>query len=256
MKGCLKNGEILTKIIAAICEIIVDANIDCRREGMSLQAMDSSHVSLVSMLLRAEGFEPWECENSCQLGVHLDHLMRLLKCMRTKDSLELNYEDGDELKFVFKNETEERVSHFSLKLMEIDAEHLGIPETDYKTCVQMPSTEFMRICRDLSFGDTLNIKVSKDEISFSVTGDLGSGTMSLRCSTATDEEQPEATLIDSKENISQSFALRYLQSFIKATPLSKVVTLRMSIAIPLLVEYKIDELGYIRYYLAPKINDE
>jgi len=256
MKGCLKNGEILTKIIAAVSEIIVDANIDCRREGMSLQAMDSSHVSLVSMLLRAEGFEPWECENSCQLGVHLDHLMRLLKCMRNKDSLELNYEDGDELKFVFKNETEERVSHFSLKLMEIDAEHLGIPETDYKTCVQMPSTEFMRICRDLSFGDTLTMKVTKDEISFSVTGDLGSGTMSLRCSTATDEEQPEATFIDSKEDISQSFALRYLQSFIKATPLSKVVTLRMSIAIPLLVEYKIDELGYIRYYLAPKINDE
>jgi len=256
MKGYLKNGEILAKIIAAICEIVLDVNIDCRGAGMSLQAMDISHVSLVSMLLRAEGFEPWECEGSYQLGLHLDHLMRLLKCMRSKDSLELSYEDGDELKFVFKNETEERVSHFSMKLMEINADHLGIPETDYKTCVYMPSTEFMRICRDLSFGATMTIKVTKDEISFCVTGELGSGTMSLRCSTATDEEQPEATFIDSREDISQSFALRYLQSFTKATPLSKVVTLRMSIAIPLLVEYKIDELGYIRYYLAPKINEE
>jgi len=256
MKGCLKNGEIFAKIIAAISEIVLDANINCQDAGMSLQAMDSSHVSLVSMLLRAEGFEPWECEDTFQLGVHLNHLMRLLKCMRSKDSLELSYEDGDELKFVFKDETEERVSHFSLKLMEIDADHLGIPETDYKTCVQMPSAEFMRVCRDLSFGDTLTIKVTKDEISFCVTGELGSGTMSLRCATATDEEQPEATFIDSREDISQSFALRYLQCFIKATPLSKVVTLRFSAAIPLMVEYKIDELGYIRYYLAPKINEE
>merc|ERR550534_1825995 len=147
---------------------------------MSLQAMDSPHVSLVSLLLRAEGFEPWECTQNIQLGIRLDHLMKLLKCMHTKDSVELNYkENGEELDFIFKSQNEDRVSHFSLKLMEIDAEHLGIPETEYKTCVQMPSMEFMRVCRDLSFGDTLTIKVTKDEISFCVTGELGSGTMSL-----------------------------------------------------------------------------
>lgn len=256
MKGHLKNGDILTKIAAAISEVVIDANIDCREQGISLQAMDSSHVSLVSMLLRADGFEPWECEKSCQLGIHLDHLIRLLKCMRSNDSLELSYEDGDVLDLVFKSQNEEHVSHFSLKLMELDTEHLGIPETDYKTCVQMPSSQFMRVCRDLSFGDTLSIKVTKHQISFSAEGELGSGTMSMKNSTASDEEQPEATFIDSREDITQSFALRYLQGFTKATPLSKVVTLRMSPDIPLLVEYKIDELGYIRYYLAPKINEE
>jgi len=258
MEGTLKNGEVLSKIISAIGDLVVDANFDCREQGMSLQAMDSSHVSLVSLLLRAEGFEPWNCTQTCQLGIHMEHLMKLLKCMHTKDSVELNYkENGEELDFIFKSQNEDRVSHFSLKLMEIDAEHLGIPETDYQTCVQMPSSEFMRMCRDLaSFGDTLSIRVTKEEISFSVSGDMGNGTMSIRNSTATDEEQPEATLIDSKEDISQAFALRYLQHFTKATPLSKSVTLRMNPDVPLLVEYKIDELGYIRYYLAPKIEEE
>jgi len=258
MEGCLKNGEVLSKIISAISDLVTDANFDCREQGISLQAMDSSHVSLVSMLLRAEGFEPWRCDDSCQLGVHLDHLMKLLKCMHAKDSVELNYkENGEDLDFIFKSPNEERVSHFSLKLMEIDTEHLGIPETDYQTCVSMPSSEFMRVCRDLaSFGDTLTIHVTKDEISFAVAGDMGNGTMSIRNSTATDEEQPEATVIDSKDEISQAFALRYLQHFTKATPLSKVVTLRMTADVPLLVEYQIDELGYLRYYLAPKIDEE
>lgn len=258
MEGCLKNGEVLVKIIAAISELVTEANIDCREQGMSLQAMDSSHVSMVNMLLRAEGFEPWKCENSCQLGLHMEHLTKLLKCMHSKDSVELNYkENGEELDFVFRSQNEERVSHFSLKLMEIDQEHLGIPETDYKTCVQMPSSEFMRICRDLSsFGDTITIKVTKEEISFSANGDMGSGTMALRNSTATDESESEGTLIECNELISQSFALRYLQMFTKATPLSKVVTLRLTPDIPLLIEYMIDELGYIRYYLAPKIDEE
>ena len=34
------------------------------------------------------------------------------------------------------------------------------------------------------------------------------------------------------------------------------VTLSMSPEVPLVVEYKIGDIGYIRYYLAPKIEDE
>jgi len=41
--------------------------------------------------------------------------------------------------------------------MDIDSEHLGIPEAEYHAIVKMPSTEFARICRDLSsIGDTGN----------------------------------------------------------------------------------------------------
>jgi len=258
MEGCLRNGEILVKIIAAISELVNEANFDCREQGMSLQAMDSSHVSLVSMLLRAEGFEPWKCENSCQLGLQMDHLTKLLKCMHSKDSVDLCYkEDGEELDFIFKSPNEDRVSHFSLKLMEIDTEHLGLPETEYKVSVKMPSTEFMRICRDLSsFGDTITLKVTKEEISFSAIGDVGRGTMSLRNSTASDEEEEKATLITCEEEITQTFALRYLQNFTKATPLSKVVVISMNPDVPVMIEYQMDELGYIRYYLAPKIDEE
>jgi hypothetical protein len=47
------------------------------------------------------------------------------------------------------------VSDFELKLMDIDSEHLGIPETDYAASIKMPAAEYQRICRDLSsIGDT------------------------------------------------------------------------------------------------------
>lgn len=39
--------------------------------------------------------------------------------------------------------------------MDIDSEHLGIPEAEYHAIVKMPSSEFARICKDLStIGDT------------------------------------------------------------------------------------------------------
>lgn len=34
--------------------------------------------------------------------------------------------------------------------MDIDSEHLGIPETEYEATVKMPSSEFSRIIKDLS----------------------------------------------------------------------------------------------------------
>lgn len=36
-----------------------------------------------------------------------------------------------------------------MKLMDIDAEHLGIPETMYDAIIKMSSAEFARICKDM-----------------------------------------------------------------------------------------------------------
>jgi hypothetical protein len=66
----------------------------------------------------------------------------------------------------------------------------------------------------------------------------------------------EATIIEMQEPVSLTFALRYMNSFTKATPLSNTVTISMSSELPVVVEYKIADMGYIRFYLAPKIEEE
>jgi len=255
IEATLKNGDVLRKIMVAIGDLVTDGNFDCNEYGLSLQAMDSSHVSLVSMILQADAFEPWRCDHNCQLGINLQSLNKVLKCMGGKDELSIKYkEQNDECDFVFKSPEEDRVSHFSLKLMEIDSEHLGIPDTDYKTKVKMSSSEFQRICRDLAvLGDTLTICVTKDNVQFSVAGEIGKGEMTVNSSTASDEM--EGTIIECAEPVTQTFAMRYLNFFTKATTLSKSVTLSLSPDVPLMVEYTVDEIGYVRYYLAPKIEE-
>lgn len=71
------------------------------------------------------------------------------------------------------------------------------------------------------------------------------------------ELQPEdATVIEMNEPVSLTFALRYMNSFTKATPLSNTVTISLSSELPVVVEYKIAEMGYVRFYLAPKIEED
>ncbi|GKB54227.1 phospholipase-like protein, partial [Tanacetum coccineum] len=63
--------------------------------------------------------------------------------------------------------------------------------------------------------------------------------------TEPEDEPKEATIIEMNEPVSLTFALRYMNSFTKANPLSSTVTITLSSELPVVVEYKIAEMGYI-----------
>jgi proliferating cell nuclear antigen len=254
----LTQGLVLKKIIDAIKEFVTEANFDCNSTAISLQAMDSSHVSLVNMVLRSEGFEHYRCDRSISLGINIGSLAKVVKCAGNEDIITLKASDqGDSITLML--EGSDRISDFELKLMDIDGEHLGIPEQDYKCNVTMSAAEFKRICGDLSaFGETVTLTANKDGLTFSVTGDIGTGNIIIRQNSAVDDaREGNGVKIEMTDEVSLTFALRYLNFFTKASTLSGQVTLRLTDNAPLMVEYLIDDLGHLRYYLAPKIeNDE
>ncbi|KAL2644292.1 hypothetical protein R1flu_011879 [Riccia fluitans] len=253
----LVQGSLLKKVLDAIKDLVTDANFDCSESGFSLQAMDSSHVALVALLLRSDGFEHYRCDRNLSMGMNLTNMAKLLKCAGNDDIITIKADDGgDSVTFIFESPNQDKISDFEMKLMDIDSEHLGIPETEYHAIVKMPSQEFARICRDLStIGDTVVISVTKEGVKFSTTGDIGSANIVCRQNKSVDNKDNE-TAIEMNEPVSLTFALRYLNSFTKATTLSNTVILSMSKELPIVVEYKIAEIGHIRFYLAPKIEDE
>lgn len=70
------------------------------------------------------------------------------------------------------------------------------------------------------------------------------------------DRKDDQTIIDISEPVALTFALRYLNSFAKSTSLSNTVTINMTKELPIVVEYQIADMGYLRFYLAPKIEDE
>ncbi|XP_020591927.1 proliferating cell nuclear antigen [Phalaenopsis equestris] len=253
----LVQGSLLKKVIEAIKDLVTDANFDCSATGFSLQAMDSSHVALVALLLRSEGFEHYRCDRNISMGMNLNNMSKMLKCAGNDDIITIKGDDGsDTVTFMFESPKQDKISDFEMKLMDIDSEHLGIPEAEYHAIVKMPSSEFARICKDLSsIGDTVVISVTKEGVKFSTRGDIGTANIVCRQNKTVDKPE-EATIIEMNEPVSLTFALRYLNSFTKATSLSEAVTMSLSSELPLVIEYKIADMGYIRFYLAPKIEDD
>lgn len=118
--------------------------------------MDSSHVSLCAVSLKSEGFNSFRCDKAFTMGVNTPNLSKVLKCAGNDDVVTLKCEEStDNLTLVFESPSQDRISDFEFKLMDIESEHLGIPDTEYKVTVRMPASEFQRIIRDISvFGDT------------------------------------------------------------------------------------------------------
>jgi len=85
----LTEGNLLKKIVEAIKDIVTDVNIDVNPSGISLQAMDSSHVALVSLYLSMEGFETYRCDTPSVLGVNVTNLAKVMKLADSEDTITL-----------------------------------------------------------------------------------------------------------------------------------------------------------------------
>ena len=241
------------KIIEAIRELVTDVNIEISPNGMSLQAMDASHVALVTFHLRAAQFDEFECTESQIIGLNIANLSKILKCAENEDRITFRAEaHASKLTFIFEGRQDDKISEFRLNLIQIDCEQLGIPEQEYSAIVMMRSDEFARICRELSqIADTLVVNVDKARIKFNVGGDMGEGEITLKHR----ETGKNPTCITAHEQVVCSYAMRYLNLFNKASSLTEEISISIAENLPLILSFDF-ELGYIKYYLAPKVNDE
>ena len=65
----LVQGHLLKKVLDAVKDLLDQASWDCDEDGFQLQAMDSSHVTLVSILLRSDGFDRYRCDRNFAMGM-------------------------------------------------------------------------------------------------------------------------------------------------------------------------------------------
>lgn len=86
-----------------------------------------------------------------------------------------------------------------------------------------------------------------------VEGQAGAGFIKLQSNDGNSKD--EQTVIEVQEPVSQQFALSYLNLFNKASSLSTFTRLCLHQEMPLVTEFKIESLGLLKYYLAPKISD-
>ena len=251
-------ASLLKNLADVLKDIVKEINFDMAPGGVSMQAMDSSHVSLVMLDLPATGFAHYKCSKECRIGVSLDALTKVLRCCGNEDVVTIHYDDAnkaDTLTFLFENQRGDRISDFTLKLMDIDQEIMSLPEVEYPASFAMSSFDFQKICRDLKeIDDVLQLTVGKDGVKFAVEGALGSGCVTAR--PATEQEMSDSAVnVNFTASTAIKLSLRYLIFFAKAASVATRVRAEVSGEMPAAVHYDMDTCGRLSFYLAPKMDD-
>ena len=251
------QASFFKRIIDSLKDLVEDITFNCNNDGLTLQAIDVSHVALISIELSSDTFERYTCPNEFELSFNVSTLLKVLKSASATDSLTIKTDNqNDDIEMQLNSPNDEKSTRFRLRPVDVSKENVSIPEHQYKAKLSLGSEGFKQLVSSLSkVNDTVLVKCIEGSVSFTVSDTLLSAT-----TTYNPGEVPGSVDDDVEVNVSEackvSYALRYLKAISAASALTGRVNLCFSTNFPLLIEYQLTEGGYVRFYLAPKVDDE
>lgn len=166
-------------LMCALKEILIETNITFQKDGIRIINMDKSHTMLAHMFLEAVNFELYECAlDKIIIGVNMFHLFKLINSIDNDDTLTIyiekkDYNDGvvSYLGLKFENGDIKQCKTQKLRLIEPDPEDLVEPQVAFSSVINLPSSDFQKIIRDLScISEKLEIKSVGNELIFRCSG--------------------------------------------------------------------------------------
>ena len=244
-------------LATAIKDILTDASIMLSKNGLRIINFDKTHTILVNVILHANKFEKYVCDpDKIIICANTLHLFKVISTMSNDDTLSIyiekdDYHDGvvSHLGLQYDNGDIKQCYTQKLRLIEPDNEELVVPDVTYSTVINLPTSDFQKIIRDLNgISDRIEIKSVGSDLIFSCEGNFASSRILRSESDGSMEfiQKPDASVV-----IQGEFSLKSLSHFIKCTPLCSNLEMYLGNDLPLIVKYDVASLGEIKLCLAP-----
>lgn len=247
----------IRNMITAIKDILTDATITFTKEGMKIINFDKTHTILVNVSLKSQKFEKYDClPDKIIVCANTLHLFKVISTMSNDDTLSMYIDKGDYhdgivsfLGLQYDNGDIKQCYSQKLRLIEPDLEELVVPDVEYSTVINLPTSDFQKIIRDLNgISDRIEIKSVGNDLIFSCEGTFASSRIFRSESDGYMNfmKKSDASIITQGE-----FSLKSLSHFIKCTPLCSHLEMFLGNDLPLIVKYDVASLGEIKLCLAP-----
>jgi len=247
-----------SKIIKILFDVLKDViqdniNIVFDQDCIKIVYLSSNEKALITVKLNSSKFEQYICnEQMYKIGVDLTHLNKLTKSIQTKDILSLYIEkDTPDILYIKRyNELHDFLSIHKMQLYTLTEKNIcdhDVPDITYKSCLQLNSNLFQQKCKDLDNLTCLTATISYTNTQLSIEADNNYSSNTLILSDMSVSEK------DDRWEIHGEYLIKYIVLFTKATALDKkYVSVYLSPEKPLIIEYNIGNLGYIRLLLSPE----
>jgi len=246
MKLITIQASAIKSTFEVLKEILNDVNIYFRPQGMYIVTLDTARTSLIDMFLSADNFEEYHCEqDEIIAGVNISNTFKLLKTITNNDVLKIEINSKEYMDMEITSESKKTKTQFQLKLLDINESRIEVPDVKMTSNTILPSTDFQRLCRDMSnIGTEIEITRVGKELRLRCEGDFANQETSIEC-------------LDDSREIKGLYSLKYLNIFTKATSMCASVQIMQEEGNRFLIlKYNVANLGEVKFYLATKVSDD
>jgi proliferating cell nuclear antigen len=238
------QASAIRSIFEVLKDIINDVNVYFDPTGIKILTLDVARVTLVHVFLAAENFEEYSCPTEIAAGLNMANTHKLLKSIGNNDTLFMTIQNRDILEFIIENTVKKSSTSYKLKLLDINEDILEVPDVKMDVITTLPSMDFQRIARDM--GNLAN------DISITREGT----TLELACRGDFADQRTEIEYPEHVARVSNTFSLKYINLFTKATGMCSSVQLMQDTTNDgvIVFRYSIANLGDMKFYLAAKMD--
>jgi proliferating cell nuclear antigen len=250
----MQDSKVMKGIIEALSAIIDETYFVANEDGLTLTAMDESHICLMHLIMPKGIFDAFEADGESKMGINLEDLVKISKRAGQSDSIELKHPaDSEKFQVVIKGVG---TRTFSLRLVDIDEEKVP-PTSELDVPFTAKATFGVGILdqaiKDAEiYQDYLEIKMTSEMFNCKAEGEVGDVDYQL------DKENLES--LEVTENARGVFSLAFLKNIMKISSIADKLTLSLSDNAPAKLQFQIaesdDTKAVCTYFLAPRVEEE
>jgi proliferating cell nuclear antigen len=249
----VKDSKVVKGIFDAVSAIITETRLKVDPKfGITMTAMDGSHICLVSLTLKKEDMDEFTSDKIYELGINLEDLVKIIKRGGAKDEITLSH-DPKEKKLVIEMKTEgaKKARKFTIALIDIEVEDINLEslnemQFDNKCIFDLGILD--EAIKDAEiFSEVLQIK-AEEKLVFSAEGTMGDMEYVL------EKEELEKAEFGAKSD--GSFAIQFLKSILKITTIASKVEVSLKSESPVKMEFNLLNHSKILYFLAPRVEED
>ena len=250
------RAEIFATLFQHMKLFTENMNIHFNKNEVFIQAMDSSHVSILEIKLPSEWFDTYNVKSDTMIGVNTNILFKVLNTREKSHTLRLVLEEDNmdklEINLLSENTTVYD-RNYLIPLVDIDSEIMGIPAMEYQAELSFPSAVLSTLIDQMKmFGETLNVSCSEEKVEMNAES-TDNGKMYVNIPI----DDLNSFAIEEDETINMSFSLLHLKNICLYGKISKEVEVNLKRDYPIKLVYNLDhEDAKAMFYLAPKIADD
>lgn len=246
----LDSASLLKKVLETVADMVEECDIKASEKGLTIQVMDPMHACISNIFLSKNLFDKYRCDRSLTLGIKIKDFLKILRSLSFKEeyTFQMIAKDDDSiLKLLF--DCENYQLNFDLTLYTYDLEYYEFPDQKYEVEVEMGTEEFILVPKIVGkFSEHIVLEAKDKTLMFFQGSERANASLTVK-------EGKNATVSIATE-MKKEIAMKYLNCTAKAAMLCEKMKICMGETAPIFFDFELNEGGYLRFFIAPKMEEE